>query len=71
MTGRNKQEALQMTTNARMPAGPSREPRRCRCGRLVCEVRDHEVRIKCGRCKRIVVIVTEGVIGMTFEEAHA
>lgn len=41
---------------------------RCLCGKLVCIIEGNEVQIKCNRCKRIVVVQTEGVVGVTFQE---
>lgn len=41
------------------------------CKKLVCEIRGNDVRIKCGRCKRIVVIATAGINEVRYEDDAA
>ncbi len=39
-------------------------PERCLCNKLLCTVKDKVVLIKCSRCKRFMVIETEGINAM-------
>lgn len=34
---------------------------RCRCHKLICLVDGHDVHLKCGRCKRVLIIRTRGI----------
>lgn len=45
-----------------------RTQQRCQCGKLVCIIEDTDVRIKCNRCKRVVVVHTAGIRGVSFQE---
>lgn len=45
-----------------------RTQQRCRCGKLVCIIEGNDVQIKCNRCKRVVVVHTAGVRGVSFRE---
>lgn len=41
---------------------------RCLCSKLICVIEGNDVRIKCNRCKRIVVVHTRGVTSISFQE---
>lgn len=34
---------------------------RCQCGKIVCEIEDDKVVIKCRHCKRYIIIHTKGL----------
>ena len=38
------------------------QPRRCRCNKLLLTMKDDAVIIKCGRCKRYMIIQTAGIL---------
>lgn len=41
---------------------------RCLCNKMVCVIEGAEVQIKCARCKRVVVIQTQGVVSIMYRE---
>ncbi|WP_159442904.1 hypothetical protein [Selenihalanaerobacter shriftii] len=34
---------------------------RCKCGKIVCEIVENKIIIKCRHCKRFITIITQGV----------
>ncbi|NLK00370.1 MAG: hypothetical protein GX318_03905 [Clostridia bacterium] len=47
--------------------GKDREEKqlRCVCNRLVCITNGMNIEIKCGKCKRLIVIKTRGITGVS------
>ena len=37
------------------------EHERCICNRLICIIKNNNIEIKCSRCKRIIIIETNGI----------
>ena len=48
--------------------GEQVNPVRCVCNKLVCAVRGNVIEIKCGKCKRLVVIHTRGIERIGFRD---
>lgn len=38
------------------------EDLRCKCGKIVCQIKGNLVIIKCRHCKRLVIVNTKGII---------
>ena len=39
----------------------------CQCGKIVCQLENDTIQIKCRHCKRLIIILTKGIIGITFK----
>ena len=37
------------------------EELRCKCNKLICVIKDSDIVIKCNKCKRMMVIRTDGI----------
>lgn len=40
------------------------EQERCLCNKLICIVKGQNIEIKCNKCKRLMIIKTNGVVGV-------
>jgi hypothetical protein len=40
------------------------EEERCLCNKLICIVKGPNIEIKCNKCKRLMIIKTNGVVGV-------
>lgn len=47
------------------------QPLRCRCNKLLLTLKDDVVIIKCGRCKKYMVIQTAGILAASVYDAGA
>lgn len=37
---------------------------RCKCNKLLCIIKGNDIEIKCNKCKRMMIIRTDGIKGM-------
>ncbi|SDC90038.1 MULTISPECIES: hypothetical protein [unclassified Candidatus Frackibacter] len=40
---------------------------RCKCGKIVCEIVEDKVIIKCRHCKRFITIFTDGILEVEYK----
>lgn len=40
---------------------PLEGEQRCICNKLICEIKDNVIEIKCNKCKRFIRIITKGI----------
>lgn len=40
------------------------ENQRCKCNKLICVIKDQDIEIKCNKCKRMMIIRTNGIKGV-------
>lgn len=40
----------------------------CDCDKLICQIKNNDIIIKCRHCKRVVLIRTKGIISQTISE---
>ncbi|MDW7674317.1 MAG: hypothetical protein SCK28_07275 [Bacillota bacterium] len=40
---------------------------RCQCGKIVCQLEDNKVIIKCRHCKRFIIIHTQGLLHVEYQ----
>lgn len=40
---------------------------RCQCGKIVCQIEDDKVIIKCRHCKRYIIIYTQGLLHVEYQ----
>lgn len=43
------------------------EDLRCRCGKIVSQIKDNTIYIKCRHCKRFIVIETKGITKIEYK----